>query len=195
MPVISQVTATNKLIDAEFIRLDVPGAPGTPFTFSNSYRRETFTATTFVSTFTNLGALVSVSGHQRDLSITSFDTSITLVGVDQTKVGQVIDAGLKGSKVQVWRGFYTPNYELDGEPVLRYTGIVTSFDITEDVLEGQDTFTLSLNCSSYKTVLENRVAGRFTNPNSWNLFNSNDVSMSKVNALHNSKFNFGQKLA
>lgn len=188
-------------INAEFVRIDIEGAANTPYFFSNSYKNEVIadpvggTTATSVATFTALGGLLSVSGHQRDLSVTSYDTSITLVGVDESKLGLVIDAGIKGSRVQIYRGFYDSNGMLIDTPKLRYTGIVTSYSLNEDRVDNVDAFTLQINCSSYKTVLENRLAGRYTNSRSWKNYNANDTSMDRVAGLNNSKFDFGKKLA
>jgi len=190
-----------QISNAEFVRVDIDGAADSPYFFSNSYRNETITdpvggtTATAKATFTALGNLLSVSGHQRDLSVTSYDTSITLAGVDETKLGQIIDSGVKGSRIQIYRGFYNANGVLVDVPKLRYTGIVTSYSLTEDRVDNIDTFTLQINCSSYKTVLENRQAGRYTNSRSWNYFNPTDTSMDRVAGLNNSKFDFGKKLA
>ena len=182
---------------AEFIKITIPGTEdqgGPVFFFSSSYKNETVSGDTSKA-WTALGGLVSVSGHQRDLSVTSYDTSVTLAGVDQTKVGLIIDAGIKGNKIQIYRGFYNAAGELIDTLKLRYTGIITSYNIGEDRVADIDTFTLVLNCSSYKMVLENRVSGRLTNRESWRYWNENDASMDNVAALNNAKYNFGQKLA
>ena len=123
---ITQVQNTLTLTNAEFIRITVGS---TVYAFSNSYRTETFNGTPFSGTYTNLGGLVSVSGHQRELSITSYDTVVELAGVDKTKIGMIIDAGLKGSKIEVYRGFYNSTYQLIDNLVQRYTGIITSYVI------------------------------------------------------------------
>jgi hypothetical protein len=120
---------------------------------------------------------------------------VSLAGVDKTKIGQIIDAGLKGSEVNIWRGFYTETYQLSGTPVKRYKGIVTSYDLQEDVMEGIDAFVLNIHCSNFKQVLENRVVGRYTNASSWKASNPTDTSMDRVSTLNGAKYNFGQKLA
>jgi hypothetical protein len=197
MGAITQVQSKLKIINAEFLKIQIPGMgllPPATYTFSTSYRTETFQGTSFAGDYTPMGGLVNISEHQRDLSATSYDTAISLVGVDQTKIGQVIDSGLKGSKVEIWRGFYNDNYTLQGDLVKRYTGIITSFNISEDRVDNNDAFTLTLHCSSFKRVLENRVAGRHTNSASWKNFYETDVSMDKIATLSNSKFNFGQKV-
>jgi hypothetical protein len=78
-----------------------------------------------------------------------------------------------------------------GSPVLRYTGIVTSYSLTEDRSFFDDNFALTINCSSYKLILENRKAGRYTNEKSWKNFNSTDTSMDNVANISNGFFNFG----
>lgn len=197
--VITQVQNTTTVRDAEFIRLDISGAPETPYFFSSSFKNETITdpltgsTSTATVTFIGLGGLLSVTGHQRDISVTSFDTSVTLVGIDKTKIGSILNAGLKGSRMQIYRGFYDHNYVLLGTPVLRYTGIVTSYALTEDLQEYEDSFAITVNCSSYKLVLENRNSGRYTNEKSWKRFNSADTAMDNVANISNGFFNFGQK--
>jgi hypothetical protein len=190
---ITQVQNKIQIKDAEFVRVTLPN--GTVYAFSSSYKDEVISGSTFSGTYTALGGLLSVSGHQRDLAATSYDTTVALVGVDKTQLGTILTAGIKGSKIEIWRGFYTDTYVLDGTPVLRYTGVITGYVIDENYGEFNDTFVLSIHCSSYKRVLENRVAGRYTNKSSWRAVNTNDAGMDNVAALNNAKFNFGQKLA
>ena len=221
-----------KITDAEFVRVTVyNNGNSTSYCFSNSYKTETFSSNDFSGSFTSLGGLVNVSGHQRDLTATAFDTQITLIGIDQTQIKRILEvgqnydsnnnpisgsyhAGLKGSKIEIWRGFYDANYNLIDTPQLRYTGITTSYHITEDRQDKIDTFTLTVQCSSYKTVLENRFSGRHTNAASWNSFNIDpgtnlpalprydattgipgntyfDSSMDRVQAVHLAVFPFG----
>jgi hypothetical protein len=190
---ITQVDGKLTIKDAEFIRVTMPD--NTVYAFSSSFRNEVINNTVFSGTYTALGGLLSVSGHQRDLSVTSYDTTVSLVGVDKTQIGAILTANVKGAKIEIWRGFYNDTYELDGTPVLRYTGIVTGYVIDENYGELSDTFMLSLHCSSYKRVLETRLSGRFTNKSSWRSVNSTDAGMDNVAAINGAKFNFGQKLA
>jgi hypothetical protein len=199
----------NKLIlrDAEFVRITMADTAQTHYTFSTSFRSHTFSTDQFPNqpyteyststVFSPMGGLVSISGHQRDLSVTSYDTSISLAGIDQTKLNLILNAdkGLKGAKVEIWRGFYTDTYELDGAPVLRYTGIVTGYNLDENYSDMADTYQMTIHCSSFKRVLEVRLAGRFTNKSSWRSVSPNDAGMDNVAALNGAKYNFGQKLA
>ena len=225
-PAIDSALQGPSIRDAEFVRFTITNPQNistATYSFSTSFQAETITDQNGVSsiatgTYTPLGNLVSISGHQRDLSATSYDTQITLVGIDKSQIKRVLEinydpvsghylSGLKGGKIQIWRGFYDTNYQLIDTPQLRYTGIVTSYTITEDRQDRIDTFTLSLNCSSFKTVLENRITGRHTNGASWNKninpqYDSSgyatnvsyDVSMDRVQAIHDTTFNFGLPL-
>lgn len=74
----------------------------------------------------------------------------------------------------------------------RFAGIITTYAITEEREGNQDDFTVSVGASSYKTVLENRIAGRKTNKESWQFFNNTDTSMNQVYAISGVQFDFGQ---
>ena len=76
----------------------------------------------------------------------------------------------------------------------RFTGIITSYNITEDRQDTTDNYTVTLNASSFKVVLENRIAGRKTNQNSWQVFDPTDTSMINVYSLSGYSFDFGRKV-
>lgn len=205
---IDAVLASPSIRDAEFIKLEVPGAVDSPYYFSTSFKNEvlhdpiTNTDGPTVA-YNSLGGLVTISGHQRDLSVTSYDTLVSLIGVDPTKLVTVLEigntpshhGGLKGSRIEIYRGFYNDQYQLIDTPQLRYTGIVTSYTIVEERQQGVDAFTISLHCSSYKTVLENRTAGRYTSQASWQAFSPTDTSMNRVAGISKTVYPFGVKLA
>lgn len=162
------------------------------YTFSSAYQFETFGNTTY----TPLGGLLAVGVQQRDLRVTSADTSLTLSGIAGNNIQLVLDNTIRGSKVEIYRGFYSNNYILDTANVAkRFTGIVTSYNISEDWDEdnNMDNFSVTINCSSYKSVLENRVAGRKTNQQSWQVFDSTDSSMNNVYSIAGTQFDFGKK--
>jgi hypothetical protein len=73
----------------------------------------------------------------------------------------------------------------------RFTGIVTNYNIAQDREGQEDNFTVSISASSYKTVLENRIAGRKTNKESWQFFNPTDTSMNQVYSISGVSFDFG----
>jgi hypothetical protein len=188
--------AGNKplVINAEFVKLtvynDVSNTANTNvYTFSSAYRSETIDG----QIYTPLGGLLAVGVQQRDLRATSADTSITLSGIDGNNIYIALATKIKGSKIEITRGFYNNNYVLSNT-AHRFTGIVTSYNIAEDlqIVEDSDNFTITVNASSFKTVLENRIAGRKTNQTSWQTFNSNDGSMNNIYSISDQNFDFGK---
>jgi hypothetical protein len=186
--------------NAEFVKLTIYNDYGNTanggitniYTFSSAYKDEVIANVTYEA----LGGLVAVGTQPRDLRVTSADTSITLSGVDGNNIYLVLDGNIKGSKLEILRGFYgdpgTPNAYILQNTYTRFTGIVTSYAINEDREDLIDTFTVTLNASSYKVVLENRIAGRKTNKLSWQQFNTTDSSMNNVFSLADQTFDFGQ---
>lgn len=189
--------AGNKplVINAEFIKLtiynDVSNTANTNvYTFSSAYKEELIDG----QYYTPLGGLLAVGVQQRDLRATSADTSITLSGIDGNNIYIALATKIKGSKIEITRGFYNNNYVLSNT-AHRFTGIVTSFNIAEDlqIVEDSDNFTVTVNASSFKSVLENRIAGRKTNETSWKTFNSTDSSMNNIYSISDQNFDFGKK--
>ena len=159
-------------------------------TFSSSYQNETIDGDVYLA----LGGLLQVGAQNRDLRVTSGDTNISLSGIDGNNIAIVLATKIRGSEVEVWRGFYDANMQLEtaNGPYLRFTGIVTSYGITEDRSGQDDNFTITVGASSYKTVLENRIAGRKTNEESWKVFDPSDTCMDRVYSIAGVDFDFGQ---
>jgi hypothetical protein len=189
MIIIPQVNNAPYVNNAEFVKLTIVNPDGSTVvhTFSSSYQNEIISGTNYIA----LGGLLMVGTQQRDLRVSSADTTVTLSGLSSDNIYLVLGTQIKGSMIEIWRGFYDDTYNLVNT-VKRYDGIITSYTITEDREETTDNFTISVNCSAYKVVLENRIAGRKTNSQSWKEFNPTDVSMDKVQTLDGAYFNFGQ---
>jgi hypothetical protein len=160
----------------------------TVITASSSYKNETIDGNVYLA----LGGLLQVGTQQRSIRVTQADTSIALSGIDGNSIYTVLATKIRGSELEILRGFYDANMVLESPVYQRFRGVVTSYGITED-REGQDdNFTVTIGASSYKTVLENRIAGRKTNKESWQFFNSADVSMNQVYSISGVQFDFGQ---
>jgi hypothetical protein len=186
---IPQVNNAPYVNNAEFVKLTIVNPDGSTVvhTFSSSYRNEVIGDANYLA----LGGLLMVGTQQRDLRVSSADTTVTLSGLSSDNIYLVLGTQIKGSLIEIWRGFYDDNYNLVNT-VKRFDGIITSYTITEDREETIDNFVISVNCSAYKVVLENRIAGRKTNSQSWKEFNPTDVSMDKVQTLDGAYFNFGK---
>jgi len=159
----------------------------TVLTFSSSYKNETISG----NVYNALGGLLQVGAQNRNIRVTQGDTTIALSGIDGNNIQQVLSTKIRGSEVEVLRGFYAANMVLQNT-YPRFRGIVTTYAISEEREGQEDNFTVSVGASSYKTVLENRIAGRKTNKESWQFFDASDTSMDQVYAISGVQFDFGQ---
>lgn len=190
---ITSVNNQVKITDAEFIKLTIElTAGGTEtYTFSSAYKHEVIDGVTYLPT----GGFLSISQHQKSIDSTNFDTSIQLAGIDQQNIFIALSPiyKLKGSVVEIYRGFYNDAYILT-ETSLRFTGIVNSFTITEEQDENDLSYAVALTCSNFKSIFENKRSGRFTNKASWQRYAPTDKSMNRIETLHNKAFDFGRSL-
>jgi hypothetical protein len=191
MTTINAVTG-SQINHAEFVKLTV-GNAATVYTFCNAAAPITVGGITFA----NLGALLNVGDVQRDIKATSDDMTIALTGIDPTNVGIILGNDIKGSFVEVWRGFFDSNNQIITTPTTqffkRYQGIINSVSITEDFNAQARTriATCSISCSSMRRILENRLSGVKTNKNNWQFIYAGDTSMNRVSEISNTFFDFG----
>lgn len=178
---------------AEFVKLTV-GVAETVYTFCNASAPITVNGITFA----NLGALLGVGDVQRDMRSTSDDMTIALTGIDPANIGIILGNDIKGSLVEVWRGFFDSNNQIITTPTTqffkRYQGIINSVSITEDFNSEMRTriATCSISCSSMRRILENRLGGVKTNQSSWQFLYPGDTSMNRVATIANTYFDFGK---
>lgn len=179
----------------EFVRLIVGKSPSTTvYTFCNAAAPITVGGITF----TALSILLSIGDVQRDIKSTSDDMNITLTGIDPTYISLILSSNIKGSIVEIWRGFFDSNNQIITTPTTqffkRYQGIINSVSISEkwnDDLR-QRIATCSISSSSMRQVIQNRLSGIKTNENIWQTFYAGDTSMSRVSEISNTYFDFGQ---
>jgi hypothetical protein len=190
MTTIMTALDSSSIRQAEFIRLTMPS---NTYTFCNAAAPITVNSITF----TNLGSLLQLSDIKRDVKANSSDLSISLTGVDGTNIAIVLGSQIKGSQIEVWRGFLDSNNQIITSPTQqffkRYQGIVSNFSITEDWNEQARTrvATVGLSCASFRTILENRVGGVRTTPKIWQVYYPGDTSMNRVPSIAGSYFDFG----
>lgn len=183
----------SQINHAEFVRLTV-GTAETEYTFCNAGAPITVDGITF----SNLGALLQVGDVQRDIKATSDDMTIQLTGIDPASIALILSSDIKGSIVEVWRGFFDLNNQIITTPTTqffkRYQGIINSVSITEDFNSQARTrvATCSIACASMRRVLENRISGVKTNQSNWQFLYSGDTSMNRVLEIANTYFDFGK---
>lgn len=186
--------SSPSIIQAEFIRLITST---TTYYFCNAAAPITVNS----MTFTNLGSLLSISAIDRNIKASSADLAISLTGVDGANVATVLAANIKGSNIDVWRGFLNSNNQIITSPsqqfFKRYTGIVSNCSITEDFNDQLRTriATVGITCASFRTILENRIQGVKTTPKAWNFIYDTiplDKSMNRVPVIAATYFDFGK---
>jgi len=180
---------------AEFVKLSLGplGSPTAVYTYCNAGGPITVGGTTY----TDLGSLMSVGDVQRDIKSTSDDMTIALTGLNPDNISIILSADVKGSIVEIWRGFLDSNNQIITTPTTqffkRYQGIINNVSITENYDEQARVrvATCSISCSSMRRILENRISGIKTNVVSWQSFYTGDTSMSRVAEIQSTFFDFG----
>jgi hypothetical protein len=182
--------SSNSIKFAEFVKLTTPSAT---YTFCNAAAAITVNGTVY----SGLGSLLSITNIDRQVKATSGDLGVSLTGIDSTNIALVLSATIKGSKIEVWRGFLDSNNQIITTPTQqffkRYQGLVSNIAISED-FDTQARIrvaTCVLTCASFRTILQNRVGGVRTNPSIWKSFYANDTSMDRVPVIAATYFDFG----
>ena len=195
MNTIPPVANTNNIRYANFVRITTPSAT---YRFATTPSALTIPAVD-ADPFTGLGQLVSVGSAQRDIKSTANETTVTLVGIDTSMLALVLGAEIKGSQIEMWHGFFDANNDLittggTGGLYQFFNGYINSFSISEQWMEEARGYVgvVTVSASSIQLILQNRVAGRYTNDNAWQFYNSGDTSMNRVNYISTINYFFGK---
>lgn len=108
MNVIAPVEDTNVIRYADFVRITTASAV---YRFSTAPVAITVPSVDALP-FTGLSQLVKVGQAQRDIKSTANETTITLVGIDTSNLALVLGAGIKGSQIEMWHGFFNSSGNL-----------------------------------------------------------------------------------
>jgi hypothetical protein len=189
------VQNTNNIRYADFVRVTTPTAT---YRFATTPTVITVPAVDS-SPFDALGTLIRVGDAQQDIKSTANETTFTLVGIDTTMLGWVLGQEIKGSQIEAWHGFFNTDGELittggTGGLYQFFNGYINSFSINETWMEEVRGYIgiITVSASSIQLILKNRLAGRYTNNNSWQFFNANDTSMNRVSFISTINYNFGK---
>ena len=195
MNVIAPVDGTSSIRLADFVRVNTGG---------QTYRFTTAPSDTLVpavdsTAFSAVGTLMKVGDVQRDIKSTANETTVTLIGIDTAMLGWVLGQTVKGSQIEMWHGFYNEDNELltsggTGGLYQFFSGVITSFTISETWMEETREYVgvITIAASAIQLILQNRIAGRYTNNNSWQFFNAGDTSMNRVNFIETINYQFGK---
>jgi hypothetical protein len=174
-----------------FVKLDIPGYQ--VLTFSDYHKDITLDSTAY----TGLGQLLGVTNTTNNLRAAPDEASVTISGIPSSNITDILNNRIKGSSIKIYRAFFNPItgelLNIVGNPAGKFQGVVSNFDITDDLEMGSDTgtITLILTCTSVVELLNNKITGRRTNPIDQELLYPGDKSMERVPSLAKSNFNFG----
>jgi len=195
MNVIAPVDNTNNIRFADFVRVT---APDGTYRFSTAPMEITVSAVDALP-FNALGQLVKVNDVTRDIKSTANETTFSLIGIDTANLGFVLGQQIKGSKIEAWKGFFNTNGELittggAGGLYQYFNGYISTYNISEQWMEEVRSYVgvITVAASSIQLILQNRIAGRYTNDSSWQFFNPGDTSMDRVSVVQNVNYYFGK---
>jgi len=187
---------TNNIRYADFVRIVTPSAT---YRFSTAATKITVPAVD-AQPFDALGALVGIGKIQRDIKSTANQTTVTIVGIDLALLGEVLAIDFKGSQITMWKGFFNNDGELittggTGGLYQYFYGYINTFVIGEQWMEEARMYvgTITLSAANIQMILQNRIAGRFTNNASWQFYNAGDTSMNRVATISTLTYPFGKK--
>ncbi len=147
--------------------------------------------------YTGLGRLLGISATSSDLTSSNSTVTISLSGIPNSSIAEIVNSKIKGSPVEVWRVLFNPvtgaELSIAGNPVGRFFGIVNNYSLDEEYDYDSRTASnrITMTCSSVIDVLDNKIAGRRTNPIDQKAFYPSDVSMDRVPNLKDSYYNWG----
>lgn len=190
MPVLS-LTSYSALQSNLFIKITLSGST---LLFSDKIESTVIASDTYVG----LGKLLSVSGSNSELRSSGQDLTISISGIPDSSITDIINSGIKGSPVIIRRGLFNASTgaflsAITGNPIIRFTGYVNNMAFEEDydIDTKTSSNTIILSCASNIDVLNNKISGRKTNSESQKKYFPSDLSMERVATLESSYFDFG----
>ena len=184
-----------------FVRIQVDeysltaGGPYVPVVLRFSDAITTYTIDS--ESYVPLGSLMGVTSSASELRVSSGELTITISGVLSDSIAEIVNSKIKGAPVRVYRQFSDAvtgtALVTAGNPSGRFRGFVNNYAINEewDNQTRVATNTIVFSCASAVDVLDRKISGRKTNPESQKRFFPTDVSMDRVPNLENATFNFG----
>lgn len=174
-----------------FVKVTIPGST---LLFSDKLESTVIAGDTYVG----LGKLLAISGSNSELRSSSQELTISISGIPDSSITDIINSEIKGSPVIIRRGLFNAATgaflsAVTGNPIIRFTGYVNnlSFDEEYDVDTKTSSNTMILTCASNVDILNNKVQGRKTNSESQRKYFPTDLSMERVSTLESSYFDFG----
>jgi hypothetical protein len=174
---------------------------GTTYYISNCYKSISYGGNTYEA----LAGFLTVSEIQSNISNANDEIQVSLSAIPPEYIAATLGQPIKGGEINIYRAFfdYTTQEVISGEIYRRFTGIISNFSVQEDLdvinAEPSVNHTITIIASSIMGVLENKISGRRTNKQDYQIVwpelgnSATDPSMNRVEVLFNSSFDFGKK--
>jgi hypothetical protein len=191
---IIDLASYRSIYAAMFIKIDVPNYE--VLRFSNHYQPYTITESDSTSyEYTNIGDLMSITDVSFGLRSNTEEIGITIAGLPLTNISTVLNNSFKSSKVEVRRQFFNGStLEPIGTSVIKFKGTLNNYNIVEDYPEelgGIGSCSITFLCGTMIDLLQEKTAGRRTNPLDEKIYFPADKSMDRVPNIAGSNYNFG----
>lgn len=176
------------------------GNIGVTYYISNCYTPVSYDGNTYQA----LAGFLQISEIQNNISNANDEIQVGLSAIPSIYIASVLDTQIKGGEINIYRAFfdYDTQLILASGVFKRFAGIISNYAVQEDVdfagYSPEVTHTITIIASSIMGVLENKVSGRRTNKEDYQIVydelgnSSTDPSMNRVDALFNSSFDFGK---
>lgn len=181
-------------IQVDYYKSSPSATPSSETLLFSDYRG---TVTVDGDEYVGLGKLLNISATSSELRSSTGSVTITISGIPNTSIAEIVNSRLKGSPVSIWRMVFDPVTQtplaITGNPAGRFFGIVSNYSLEEDhnIDTRTSTNTISMICTSNMEFLENKITGRKMNPKSMKALYPDDVSFDRVPSLVGANFNFG----
>ena len=174
---------------------------GTTYYISNCYKSISYGGNTYLA----LAGFLSVSEIQNNISNANDEVQVSLSAIPPEYIAATLSEQIKGGEINIYRAFfdYRTQEVISGAIYKRFTGVISNFSVQEDLeaagASPDVSHTITIIASSIMGVLENKVSGRRTNKQDYQIVwpelgnSSTDPSMDRVDTLYNQSFDFGKK--
>lgn len=178
---------------------------GTTYYISNCYKSVVHNNGTGDHTYEALAGFLTISEIQNNISNANDEVQVSLSAIPPNYIAATLDTQIKGGEINIYRVFfdYRTQEVITGAIYKRFAGVISNYSVQEDInTEGASlevTHTITIIASSIMGVLENKVSGRRTNQEDYQLYwaelnnSTTDKSMDRVDTLFNQSFDFGKK--
>jgi len=172
----------------------------TVYHISNCYKSIVYGGNTYEA----LAGFLTVSEIQSNITNANDEIQVSLSAIPSGYIAETLGQPIKGGEINIYRAFFDYNTQevITGEIYKRFTGIISNFSVQEDLdvigTSPDVNHTITIIASSVMGVLENKISGRRTNKQDFKIVwteignSATDPSMTRVETLFNSSFDFGK---